>query len=418
MKTHSAKMIFGLGLAGLLSGVLALLCAPLLGPTAPGPTFGLAIAVFLCLFARERSVVKALVLCVASSASYIGALFATIYADEAIPHVASNSFDPPAYVMTVGGVIGGFCVCAVALFLYSPERRHLLTRALGCSLAAGVLGVTAYSLGLLFEGPVSTIPGSGFSSGMVTLFLVWPAGMGAMLGFALQLEPVPQEEGYWPGNYSLETQPPVSHPTRHSQPFYVSFVGWALVGLLCAFFVFFWGGRLWASRNFARQERVYAEYRSTRPSLTDLPPFQAMDPADVFIIQPIAGTTPSPIGRSLSKARAEQPEFADFRMCYMSLPTQRCGGNPPAIDLEIVQYPTAAWADYAMRGKAFGSGPGYYQRPRDLVRIGHHILALENPHEKGHGEFYWADGSILVTVRSYTSDPTPFIDAYLQKFPN
>jgi hypothetical protein len=74
MKPHSAKVIFGLGLAGLLSGVLALLCAPLLGPTAPGPTFGLAIAVFLCLFARERSVVKALVLCVASS-PHISELF-------------------------------------------------------------------------------------------------------------------------------------------------------------------------------------------------------------------------------------------------------------------------------------------------------------------------------------------------------
>jgi hypothetical protein len=423
MKTHSAKMIFGLGLAGLLSGALALLCAPLLGPTAPGPTFGLAIAVFLWLFARERSIVKALVFCVASSASYIGALFATIYADGAIPHVASNSFDasryiPPAYIMAVGGTIGGFCVCAVALFLYSKERRQLLTRALGCSLAAGVLGVAAYAFGLLFEGPASTIPGSGFSSAMVTLFLVWPAGMGAVLGFALHLEPVPQDEGYWPGNYALETQPAVSRPTRHSQPFYVSFIGWALVGLLCAFSIFFWGGRLWTSRNFARQGRIYAEYRSTRPSLNDLPPFQAMDPEHVFIVQPIAGTTPSPIGRSLSKARAEQPEFADFRMCYMSLSTERCGGNPPAIDLEIVQYPTAVWADYAMRGKAFGSGPGYFQKATSLVRIGHHILALENPHERGHGEFYWADGSILVTVRSYTSDPTPFIDAYLQKFPS
>lgn len=411
-------MIFGLGLAGLLSGALALLCAPLLGPTAPGPTFGLAIALFLCLFGRERSAVKALVFCVASSASYLGALLATIYANGAIPHVASNSFDPPAYIMTVGGAIGGFCVCAVALFLYSPVRRHLLTRALGCSLVSGVLGAAAYALGLLFEGPASTIPDSGFTSGTVTLFLVWPAGMGAVLGLALRLEPVPQDEGYWPGSYSFESQPTVSHPTRHSQPFYVSAVGCALVGLLCVSFVFFWGRSLWTSRNFARQGRIYAEYRGARPSLTDLPPFQAMDPEDVFIVQSIGGTTPSPIGRSLSKARAEQPEFADFRMCYMGLSTQRCGGNPPAIDLEIVQYPTPGWADYAMRGKAFGSGAGYFRRPENLVRIGHHILALEDPHERGHGEFYWTSGSLLVTVSSYVSDPTPFVDAYLQKFPS
>ena len=230
-------MIFGLGLAGLLSGALALLCAPLLGPTAPGPTFGLAIAVFLCLFARERSVVKALVFCVASSASYLGALFATIYADRAIPHLAANSLDPPAYIVSVGGAIGGLCVCAVALFLYSQERRHLLTRALSCSLFAGVLAVAAYALGSLFEGPASTIPGSGFASGTATLLLLWPAGMGAVLGFALRLEHVPQDEGYWPGSYSFESQPAVSHPIRHSQPFYVSFVGWALVGLFCVSFV-------------------------------------------------------------------------------------------------------------------------------------------------------------------------------------
>ena len=403
MKTHSGKMIFGLGLAGLLSGVLALLCTPLLGPTAPGLTFGLAIAVFLCLFARERSVVKAFVFCVASSASYLGALFATIYADGAIRHVEPNSFGPPAYIMIVGGAIGGFCISAAALFLYSPERKHLLTRALWCSLVAGVLGVAAY-------------PGPGDMSGMV-LFLVWPAGMGAVLGYALHLEPVPKDEGCWPGSYSFETRPAVSHPTRHSQPFYISFVGWAFVGLLCASFVFFCGARLWSSHNLARQERTYAEYRSTLPSLNDLPPFQAMDAEDVFIVQPIAGTTPNPIGRSISKARAGQPELADFRMCYMSLPTQRCAGNPPAIDLEVVQYPTPGWADYAMRGKAYGSGPGYFQRPEILVRIGHRILTLENPHERGHGEFYWTSGSVLVTVRSYVSDPTPFVDAYLQKFP-
>ncbi|MFZ0952091.1 MAG: hypothetical protein WAN17_07490 [Candidatus Sulfotelmatobacter sp.] len=102
----------------------------------------------------------------------------------------------------------------------------------------------------------------------------------------------------------------------------------------------------------------------------------------------------------------------------MSLSTERCGGNPPAIDLEIVQYPTPGWADYAMRGKAFGSGPGYFQKPKSLGRIGHHILALENPRERGHGEFYWTSGSVLVTVRSYVSDPTPFVDAYLQRFPS
>jgi hypothetical protein len=238
-----------------------------------------------------------------------------------------------------------------------------------------------------------------------------------MLGFALRLEPVPQDEGYWPGSYSFEPQPAVSHSTRHSQPFCVSFAGWVLVGLLCASFVLFWGRSLWTSRNFARQGRIYAEYRSTRPSLTDLPPFQAMNPADVFIVQPVAGTTPSPIGRSLSKAFAEQPEFADFRMCYMSLSTERCAANPPAIDLEIVQYPAAGWADYALRGKSFGSGAGYFQQPRNVVRIGHHILTLENPHERGHGEFYWTSGSVFVTIRSYVSDPTPFVDAYLQKIP-
>ncbi|MGA8269949.1 MAG: hypothetical protein WB919_00190 [Candidatus Sulfotelmatobacter sp.] len=423
MKTHLANMILGLGLAGLLSGILTLLCMPLLGGAAglftPGAIFGLTIALFLCLFARERSVVKALALCVASSASYIGAYFATVFADMAIPHgEPTQSVNPPAFIMIVGGVIGGFCVCAVALFLYSPERRRLLSRALWCSLAGGLLGLAGYAFGSLFEGAMS-IQRSGEMPGMATLFLVWPAGMGAVLGSVLQLEPVTHDKGYWPGSYRIGTEPVASHPTRASQPRHVSFVGWTFVGLLCAVFVSFIGRILWTSHNFDRQTRLYAEYRSTQPSLDNLPPLEALDAKDVFIDQPIAGTTPSPspMGYRLSKSQPNQPEFAHFSMCYMRLTSERCGANPPAIDVEIIQYPAPAWAEYAMRGKAYGSGPGYYQQPENLVRIGHHIHALENPHERGHGDFYWTDGSVLVTVRSDISDPTPFVDAYLEKFP-
>ncbi len=418
MKAPSAKMTSGFGLAGLVSGSLALLCMPVLGMIAPGPTFGLTIAVFLCLFAHERSVAKALVLCITSTASYVGALYSTIYADGAVPHsISQASYSPPAYVMLVGGVVGGFCVCTVALFLYSPVRKRIVVRALWCSLAGGALAVAGYALGSLFEGPVST-QGSSFSSEIVTLFLIWPAGMGAVLGITLQLEPFSSDEGYWPGSYSFEAEPVVLHPARDSQPWYVPFLGWTFTGLLCAFFLIFFGGRLWSSHDFERQKQLDAEYRAARPSVDQIPPLQPMDQQEVFIVSPIAGTTPIPIGRSLSKARAERPEFADFRICYMSLPTQRCGGSPPAIDVEVVQYAIPAWADYALRGKAYGPGPGYYQRPKDLVRIGRHILALENPHERGHGEFYWTAGSILVTVRSNISDPTPFVDAYLEKFPS
>jgi hypothetical protein len=423
MKSHAAKMIVGFGLAGFASGILALLCMPIVGPTAPGLTFGLTIAVFLGLFTRERSVVNALILCVTATTSYVGALLLTIYADELQPHIVFQApYRPNSYVVLVGGTAGAFCVCAVALFLYSPVRKHIVARAIGCALAGGVLAAAAYGLGSALEGP-RPIQGSDFSSGLVTLFLAWPTGMGAVLGVVLQLEPVSRDEGYWPGSYSFEARPIETKPTGvgqpdDSQPFCVSFLGWALIGLLCTFFMFYFGRGLWIRHQFERENQLYAEYIGSRPSPDQLPPLEALEPQDVLIVEPIAGTTPRPLGRSLSKSRANKPEFADFRMCYVNLPTQNCGGSPPAVDVEVIQYPTPAWAGYVMRGKAYGSGPGYFQKPHDLVRVGHHIFALENPQEHGHGEYYWIYGSILVTVRSYTSDPNPFVDAYLEKFPS
>lgn len=412
-------MILGLGLAGLASGPLALLCGSLLGVSAyffsPGATFGLTIALFLHLFAGERSVFKGLLFCVTCATSYIAGVLATILADMLIPHPSpAGSTNPPAFVMIVGGAIGGFCVCAVALFLYSPDRKRLLGRTLWCSLAGGVIAVVGYAVGSFFVGPAST-QNSGESPGRIALLLVWPAGMGAVLGAALHLQPVTDDQGYWPGPYRFDTEPTASHQARISQPRHVSFVGWTFIGLICAAFVSFVGRILWASHNFERQTQLYREYRSTQPSPDGLPTLNAMDPKDVFIDEPIAGTTPNPIGRSLSKARDEHPEFADFRICYMTLPSERCGANPPAIDVEIIQYPTPAWAEYAKRGKNYPYGPGYSARPENVVRIGRHILAQE---KQGHGDFYWTDGSILVTVRSSIADPTPFIDAYLEKFPS
>jgi hypothetical protein len=143
-----------------------------------------------------------------------------------------------------------------------------------------------------------------------------------------------------------------------------------------------------------------------------------MNEQDAFILEPIAGTTPRPIGRTLQNVGPGQPGFADFRMCYMRLPTESCGGNPPAIDLEIVQYPNSDWADYITRGKAFGPGAGYYQTPHQLVKSGQRVLALENPRAAGHGEFYWRSGNLVVTIRSDIFDPDPFIRAYLEKFPS
>jgi hypothetical protein len=142
------------------------------------------------------------------------------------------------------------------------------------------------------------------------------------------------------------------------------------------------------------------------------------DQHDFLILEPIAGTTPSPIGRSLWKGSVDTPEFADFSMCYMRLPTERCGGNPPAIAVEIIQYPTVEWADYAERGKAFGPGPDYYQHPENTTEFGQSVLALENRDKPGHGEFYWTSGNIFVVIRSDVSNPAPFIDAYLKRLPS
>ena len=104
---------------------------------------------------------------------------------------------------------------------------------------------------------------------------------GRSAGLCLALGTRPTRRRVLARQLFLREQPAVSHPIRHSQPFYVSFVGWALVGLFCVSFCVLLGRSLWTSRNFARQRRIYAEYRSTRPSLADLPPFQPMDPEDV-----------------------------------------------------------------------------------------------------------------------------------------
>jgi hypothetical protein len=354
-----------------------------------------------------------------STIAYIAATSATIWAYEWVPSLfnETRSGDPPSYVMFVGGVVGAFIISATVRLLYRDQRTKFGKGTLICTLGGGVLGVLGYSLGSLFASQDSSRHGD--IPGMIPLFIIWQAGVACLLEAVL---PEPVRGGATEGSREVSilfwrsSEPaPLEKPARK-----VPLSGKLFIGFLAVSLVSFVARTIWVEHELNRQRDEFAQYQISHPSLQDLPPIEPMAGENAVLLHPIAGRTAqlSVSGPLTNKATTSKPAFVTFDACYMHLPSERCGANPPDVDVRISQWPNSAWSSYEMEGIQWGFGAGYFNPGKRTQKFGNAIMVQANPKEPGKGKFYWTSGPVLIEINSSVSDPDEFIREYLGRYPS
>jgi hypothetical protein len=205
------KLIAGLALAGLASGVLSIISSEPLSNIprlqelrllmyVPGAIFGVFISAYYAIFGRIRSWARLLAFVAASVAAYFLALVLSVYTVVSFRPLGWSRESAFYVAMFLGGLVGAFVILAAAQLLLSTRRKWkaILNRALLWSLAGGLLGVLGFALGgslgkLLWlvlhamhltltdadvEGAVRTQTVNVFS-----LFVLWQACMAPLLGW-------------------------------------------------------------------------------------------------------------------------------------------------------------------------------------------------------------------------------------------
>jgi hypothetical protein len=400
--------------AGIASGILTL--HPPLPPDGGiflGAIFGVGLSVCLWIFHRPRSIARATAVIVSSTTAYIAALFSTIFAYDWVPKSPTNSpgANPPSYLMAVGGVVGALLLSATVLLLYRDATTKLAKGILVCTLAGGALGVFGYSLGFLFA---NHDPNRGADMPVIPLYVLWQAGMACLLATFLPEPAIGGAKDSLAGVSIFKSPEP---SPREEVPMRVPLLGKLFVGLVALSLLAFVARTTWVKYKFVRQSDEFARYQMSHPSFQGLPPIEPITAEDGAVLHPIAGRTAQVIGPLINKATARKPEFVGLTVCYMHLPNERCGGNPPDVDVRITRYPNSAWSSYEMEGIHYGFGAGYFTHPKKIQKFGTTILADEKAKEPGKGKYYWVSGPTLIEINSSISDSDEFIKDYLERYP-
>lgn len=192
-------------LGGIASGVLTVLAAEIAGqggPLVPSLSFGLIISGCLILFRSVSSVRQIFFVIGASIAAYAFALLAAGFTELTLPASWSIGDKHSPIALFVGGFIGALVITSGTL-AQAQVRTRLRDSTLNitfCSVVGGVLGVIGWALGpslgmalwhavhaLGLTAPTETaLNAAGDTSHALSMCLLWQAGMGLVLGIALQ----------------------------------------------------------------------------------------------------------------------------------------------------------------------------------------------------------------------------------------
>lgn len=357
-----------------------------------GDIFGVVMAAFFFVLGRVRSIPRLLAFVLACAIGYLAALLSTIFSAEAIglaqqtTSTAGNLAGAPVLAFFLGGAAGAAIVLFAFFFLFSAEANigQMLGKALAGTVAGGVLGALGWFLGPLLGTPLASFFGApqprvGPPSDTVyyySIFFVLQGGTGLVLGYFLADE-VNARDLHTQGGTTLERS---------------LFGARALMSLK---FVFF-GVLLAAAVRFAWREfpehvsstrwhRAYNQHLAEKPSLTNLPDVPPMDPAEALLLIPISDLIPGrPIaGKQHVAADPKTGELysAEPHLCGVTyaLPgAPISGGNPgPHVDVEVSQYPSAAWAG---THSASGNLPATQALPRSR-KIWESYLGTDSFHQ-------------------------------------
>ncbi len=445
-----------IALAGLLAGLIAGLLSVVVPPSvsqldsafisalfgdlfSAAGIFGIVLCVYFWVFPRRRSVFGSIGFVLASTAAYILAWFTTASSSMYSPFFRSmdtgSIAGTPVLAFVLGGTVGAFVVLLAALLFFSAEKsvfRNFL-QALMWSPAGGALGALGWATGPSLGVQIVTAmgqkellasPGTADTGYYYSLYLVWQAGMGLAIGWLFSGQPVEATAG--------SAVPPVFASNRATRI--------ARIALFAAAALVFWKFSL---REFpqryqsAEWQRAYKKHLAERPpmpnqpaekppaenlpnqlperpSLANLPEIQLVAPEKMLIVRQFgeyvpSGVRPEPIPKA--------PATTVYLVTY-ALPgaaTFRKTG-PVNVQLQVTEYPNAAWARYEIFQLANGLDLAKSSR---LVKFGNRVYGQATDAAEGrHGSYTWLSGNRLIALWFYSADPDKILKAYLERFPS
>jgi hypothetical protein len=427
--THSetaGREFLLLPIAGALAGFLTICSMHFFGLAAPpdyhplmGVPFGALIGVSLWVLGKIP-LWKAIALTIASVVAYNIALLATL--------VVVGLFFLP-------GVAGAFTILTAILFLVFPHRSWgTVGRALAWSTLGGILGQGGWFLGSVV-GPVlgywlarlhlaaAGQPGdiAALASPEYSVHVIWQAGMGFVLAFALRSE---QER----------TSPLLerSVPQKSLSVAAVLFFGTAFVH---AAFV-----EVWVPHDRSRRQNGLAACITSAPATENLPPHEAasyrLDPELInnAIINRNIGAY---VFREVNTKRSSGLQFPEEGLTHRIPPTvnyfvvyerkdvTRYDTGAAAAWIQITEYPNSDWARYELEtNKPEFCAAGLYsymlKDVKKVTRFGQTVLRFSRGRAR-QWDFYWTDENRLIELRynfSGADKGDELLEAYLKKYPS
>ncbi len=450
-------------LAGLIAGLLSIvvppfvhqLDSPFIGALfrsffSTGAIFGIVLCVYFWGFPRRRPVFGSIGFVLASTAAYILAFQATWGAAMFIPFGRHMETDPiagaPVLAFVWGGTVGAFIVLLAALLFFSTEEsvfRNFL-QALIWSPAGGALGAigwaTGPSLGVrivtaMGQKELLSAPGTADTGYYYSIFLVWQAGMGLAIGWLFSREQVEVTVA--------SDVPPVLASKRATL-----IAKNALFAATALLFVSIARMEFPQQYQSARWQQAYKKHLAERPpmpnqpaenpmaenalnqpaekpSLENLREVQPVRPEQMMIVHPFGEYAPGyprqgaivpPVNLKTQVPEGPAAKIYSLRYALPNASTSR-GIAGPTVDVQVQEYPNAAWAEYVIRDRAFSL---YSVNPVRLLKFGSGLYGLLKAGTTRQDGFYiWRSENRLVIVQFFFSaDPDEILKAYLEKFPS
>lgn len=286
-----------LPLEGLASGSLTYLAQALLPSGLGRSTFlvvglvvGAVIAAHVRVFRGVRSPFRLIGFVATCAVAYNLSVLATVWSLFR-PQFLNFSGTPYGAIDSspffAGGFMGAAVVCAGIFFLLAPPKSQarFLLKAFCISLACGLLGVLAWSVGERL-GDVRWLPGRGDNRAFYSLYIIWQMGAAALFGLLLlprQMFAEPPATAARSENGPLQTKsrrtPQAVVATGFSVAVFAA-VTWLIARDIQADRTVH---RMRAARQTA-ERRLAAE----RPSMQDLPAVVPLPVGQVLVLGPIA----------------------------------------------------------------------------------------------------------------------------------
>lgn len=385
----------------------------------PGIIFGAVISAHIGVFRRSRSALNLLGFIATCAVAYAVSVLATVWGPihpRFLDFSGTSSAAIDSSPFFTGGFVGAAIVCAGLFFFAAPQSKltKFVLKAFAISLACGLLGVLGWSVG---EQSVLARwwPHSGNNLAFFTLWVIWQTGAASLLTVLLSSQqtllatPAAAQSADAP-------LPAKKRRTRRSVAatiflvFIVATLAWFIAGQVEGDRV---ARRMQAARQ-AAQQRLAAE----RPSTRDLPAVVPLPVESVLELAPIAG---HPCGlHTLAPRPTGVPESVGYLAEY-KLSEAATAAERSFADVEVRQYPNAAWAAYQTKTFMWDS---VIQRPKAVTvvtRLGNRVImnTLEaSPNGGGNLYFYWTSGNWFVEVTFNVSEEDEFLKEYLARYPS